>query len=303
MLQFDKKRLAPWLLLLTAAIWGMAFVAQRKGMEYAGPLTFNGLRFLLGALALVPFIIRYRSSVRPEAHWFNPRLLLHAAMASVALFLGSAFQQVGIVYTTAGKAGFITSCYIVLVPFYGLLTGNRPGMAYWSGTAIVLAGLFLLTRETDFNLRMGDMLVLISAVFWAMHIIVLGKVSALHHVVLLAFWQFIFAGFLSLVPGLLLEPFDGSMLLRGWWPLVYAGVFSAGIGFTLQVAGQKHVKPELTGLILSFEALFAVLGGFLVLGERLDVYALTGCALMLAGLLLAQYQRNTEQKCTSSTNE
>lgn len=205
--------------------------------------------------------------------------------------MGSAFQQLGIVYTTAGKAGFITSFYIVLVPLYGLLKGKQPGLVYWVGTAIVLAGLFLITRETDFSLRMGDMLVLISAVFWAMHILILGKISGMHNAILLAFWQFSFAGILSLTPGLILEPFDLARLVEGWWPLLYAGVFSAGIGFTLQVAAQKHVKPEYTGLILSSEAAFAVIGGYLILGERLERATLAGCALMLIGLLMAQYRK------------
>lgn len=291
----NKKRFAPWLLLLTAIIWGMAFVAQRKGMEYAGPLTFNGLRFILGATALFPFLMINQKHGRLSGLWLQPRLLLHAFLASIPLFLGSAFQQIGIVYTTAGKAGFITSFYIVLVPFYGLLKGNRPGMAYWMGTVVVLTGLFFLTRETDFSFRMGDMLVLISAVFWAMHIIILGKVSAIHNAILLAFWQFSFAGVFSLIPGIILEPIDASLLAQGWWPLIYAGVFSAGIGFTLQTAAQKYVKPEFTGLILSFEALFAVLGGFLILSERMDGVALSGCALMLVGLLLAQYQQDLVQ--------
>ena len=291
----NKKKTAPLLLLLTAAIWGLAFVAQRKGMEYAGPLTFNGLRFLLGALALTPYVILSEKSKNLSEKWLQPNLLFHAALASVALFMGSSFQQIGIVYTNAGKAGFITSFYIILVPLFGLLKGNRPGITYWTGTAIVLAGLFFITRESDFSLRMGDMLVLISAVFWAMHIIVLGKISGLHNAILLAFWQFTFAGFMSLTPGLILEPFDLTMIIEGWWPLVYAGVFSAGIGFTLQVAAQKHVKPEHTGLILSLEAAFAVLGGYLILNERMDEVALAGCALMLAGVLLAQYRKNTTE--------
>lgn len=283
-----RKTFAPWLLLLTSAIWGMAFVAQRKGMEFSGPLTFNGLRFLLGALVLVPFMLvqsSYRGQIK---QLFNPLLLMHGLLVSVALLLASAFQQIGIVYTTAGKAGFITSFYIVIVPFYGLLKGNRPGGVYWLGTTLVVAGLYLLTRETDFNLRMGDMLVLISAVFWAMHILIISKVSAVHNVTLLAFWQFVFAGLFSLLPGLLLEPFDGARLIRGWWPLVYAGIFSAGIGFTLQIAAQRHVKPEITGLILSLEAFFAVVGGYFILGERLDMTALSGCGLMLVGVILAQ---------------
>lgn len=288
-----REKTAPLLLLLTAAIWGMAFVAQRKGMEYVGPLTFNGLRFLLGALALTPFILFSKKTKSPEGQWLKPNLLFHATLASVALFMGSSFQQIGIVYTIAGKAGFITSFYIVLVPLYGLLKGNQPGVTYWTGTAIVLAGLFFITRESDFSLRMGDLLVLISAIFWAMHIIVLGKISGLHNVFLLAFWQFAFAGLMSLTPGLILEPFDLALIIKGWWPLVYAGVFSAGIGFTLQVAAQKHVKPEFTGLILSLEAAFAVIGGYLILNERMDKGALAGCVLMLSGVLLAQYRKNT----------
>ncbi len=286
----NKEKTAPLLLLLTAVIWGMAFVAQRKGMEYAGPLTFNGLRFMLGALALSPFIFFSKNHNYPYRNWFHPKLLFHAAMASMALFLGSAFQQLGIVYTTAGKAGFITSFYIVLVPLYGMLKGKQPGSVYWMGTAVVLAGLFLITRETDFSLRMGDMLVLISAVFWSMHILILGKISGMHNAILLAFWQFSFAGILSLSPGLILEPLDLARLLDGWWPLVYTGVFSAGIGFTLQVAAQKHVKPKYTGLILSLEAAFAVIGGYLILGERLEPTAVAGCVLMLIGLLMAQYR-------------
>ncbi len=275
------------LLLLAAFIWGFAFVAQRDGMNHLDPLTFNGIRFLLGA-ATVWLLIRLlqKKEVRNRV-WVRP-LLLHGIMAGVVLFIASFFQQLGIKYTTAGNAGFITSLYVLFVPLIGLFRLMRFGWNTWVGALAAVAGLYLLSVSGDFSMRTGDLLVLVSAVFWAFHVLVLDYVAPLHDFKHLAFLQFLTAGLLSLLPGLALETPAPIQIQMAWLPLLYTGVFSAGIGFTLQIAGQRKARADHSALILSLEAVFALLGGYLLLHETMGWKQLAGAALMLSGVVIAQ---------------
>lgn len=277
------------LLLIAALIWGFAFVAQRKGMESIGPLTFNGIRFLLGAatvFALIAFTQRKEKFRLPDK-----KLLLHGIMAGTALFVAASFQQLGILYTTAGNAGFITSLYILFVPAIGMLRRQYAPSRIWLGAIIATIGLYFLSMHGKMQMGIGDLLVLLSAVFWAMHLIVLSHIAPMHDFRWIAFLQFLFCGLLSIVPGLLLEPVSSAALVSAAYPILYAGIVSAGIGFTLQVAGQRKARADHAALILSLEAVFAAFGGFMLLSEKMNGMQLLGCGLMLAGVVYSQYQK------------
>lgn len=265
------------LLLLTAAVWGMAFTAQRAGMEHMGPMLFNALRFLLGTLVLVPF---FRTRV-------TSAMLLPAIAAGAVLFAGASLQQWGMVHTTASRAGFITGLYIVFVPLLGAVSGERETPAAWAGFALALAGLFLLSfREGLGSVNPGDVLVLLGAFAWASHVRLIGRLAGDHDPGGLALCQFVVCGLMSLAAAVLLgEPFRGAR--KAFIPLAYSGFLSVGLAFTLQVFAQKRVRPSEAGALMALEAVFAALGGWLILHETLTPVELSGCLLMLLGTLLA----------------
>lgn len=279
-------------LFVASMVWGLAFVAQRKGMEFSGPLTFNGLRFLLGTLTLLPLLLINKPKNGLKAAFSNKSLILGGIMAGTALFFAASFQQIGIIYTSAGNAGFITGFYIILVPVFALLKGKQTPSRSWLGALAALAGLYLLSIKGSDNLlsRQGDVLVLISAFFWAAHIMILSYVAPRHDFRLLAIIQYAFTALVSLLLAFVAEPFPSQLFGQpaNLLPLLYAGIMSVGIGFTLQVAGQRHARADIAGLILSTEAVFALLGGYLILNESMGTEALIGCGLMLGGILLAQ---------------
>lgn len=274
------------LLLLTAVIWGFAFVAQRSGMEHVGPYTFNAVRFLIGGLVLVPFLL-LTDRRRPATSDRRPALR-GGVLAGGVLFAAATLQQTGIAFTTAGKAGFITSLYVVLVPILGLALGHRPSAAVWVGAALSAAGLYFLTIQGGFRMAPGDLLVLMGAFLWAIHVLLIGRLSPGTDPARLAFVQFMTCAALSGMAALLLEVTTLADLRAALAPILYAGIMSVGVGYTLQVAAQRHARPADAAIILSLEAVFAVIGGRLLLGEQLTTRALFGCGLMLAGILISQ---------------
>jgi drug/metabolite transporter (DMT)-like permease len=275
------------LLLLTSAIWGFAFVAQRVGMEHLGPFVFNGIRFALGSLSLVPLIVTRRR--RPAASLAAaPRLLGWGLLAGAVLFGGASLQQMGIVYTTAGKAGFITGLYVVLVPLTGLLWGQRAGRGRWIGALLAAAGLYLLSVTGRFSIARGDLLVLFSAVFWAAHVQLIGWLSPKLDPLKLAAIQFAVCSLLSLAVSLVSETTRLDDVVQAAIPILYGGLASVGVAYTLQVVVQKTAHPAHAAILLSLESVFALIGGWLLLGETLGPRGLTGCALMLAGMLVSQ---------------
>lgn len=280
------------LLLLTAAIWGFAFVAQRMGMEYVGPFTFNGVRFLLGAAALVPLVWRLggRKGVEPapERKASARAYVLGGALAGAALFAGASLQQVGLVYTTAGKAGFITGLYVVLVPLLGLFFRQRPGAGTWVGVVLAAGGMYLLSVTETFSMAFGDFLVLLCALCFALHVLLIGYLSPLLESVRLSCLQFAVCGVLSLIVALAVEEITWAGLEAAMLPILYGGLFSVGVAYTLQVVAQRKAKPAHAAILLSMESVFAALGGYLMLGEVMDARALIGCGLMLAGMLASQ---------------
>ncbi len=293
-------RNANLLLMLAAAIWGFAFVAQRVGMRYVGPLTFNGVRFALGAIALVPLLMwsRRSGSAAPAEPCDRSLLFKGGLTAGVVLFFGATLQQYGVVYTTAGKAGFITGLYVVFVPLLGLAIGLKTSRFVWAGALIAAVGLYLLSARGLVGIDPGDGLVLLSALFWAAHVLVIGHLSRRVAPVRLAVVQFTVVSVLSLAGALIFETIELQALKDAALPILYAGLLSVAVAYTLQVVAQRRARPAHAAVILSFESVFAALGGWLVLGEGLSTRGLVGCALMLAGVLVAQADAGRAEKET-----
>ena len=280
------------LLLLTATIWGFAFVAQRAGMAYVGPFLFNGVRFALGSLVLVPLILRNRKNQNyTEDHSKEASVktvILGGGFAGLVLFIGASLQQVGIVYTTAGNAGFITGLYVVIVPILGLLWKQRPAAGTWIGAFLAAIGLYFLSITGKFVIAYGDFLELIGAFFWAGHVLILGWLSPRINPLKLAFTQFATCSLFSLIVAVLFEVISLQSLFQAAIPILYGGVLSVGVAYTLQVVAQQYAHPAHAAILLSLEAVFAAFGGWLLLDETLTMRGLFGCGLMLSGMLLSQ---------------
>jgi len=283
------------LLLLAAVIWGFAFVAQRVGMEYVGPFGFNGVRFALGGLALLPLLFRsgWRNRETPSydgGAYSLPRLG-GGLLAGLVLFCGASFQQVALVYTTAGNAGFITGLYVVLVPIIGMALGHRTHAGAWIGAALAAVGLYLLSVADPWTISPGDLLVLIGAFFWAGHVHLIGWLSPRQDPLKIAFLQYAACAGLSLTISAAIEHNTLSRYLAAAIPILYGGILSVGVAYTLQVVAQKEARPAHAAIILSLEAVFAAIGGWIILSETLTARAITGCALMFCGMLLSQLWR------------
>ncbi len=278
------------LLLLTAMIWGFAFVAQRQGMEYLKPFTFNFARFIVGATSLLPVFLFLRNRQHNEKRQpiFSKIAITGGFFLGGALFLGASFQQVGIIYTTAGKAGFITGLYVILVPLLGLLWKQQTYWGIWLGALVATVGMFLLSVTEDFTISKGDLLVLGSAFFWAAHVQLISYFSKQCDVLLLSLFQFLFCALFSLF---IASGYEEILLVNIWaarGSLFVTGVLSVGIAYTLQTVTQQGTHPAHAAIILSLESVFAAVGGYLFLHEYLTLRAFLGCTLMLTGMLISQ---------------
>jgi drug/metabolite transporter (DMT)-like permease len=280
-------------LLLTAAIiWGTAFVAQRVGMDHVGPFTFNGLRFALGALSLLPLLYIFRGqpaaseNILPSAS--RGLFVSGSLLAGLALFAGASLQQVGLVYTTAGKAGFITGLYVIIVPLMGLIWRQKPSAGTWLGAILAAMGLYFLSVTERLTIEFGDLLNLIGAIFWAAHVLIIAWLSPRIQPIRLAFWQFIACSLMSLLTALIFEEIDWGGIQAAAIPILYGGLVSVGVAYTLQVVAQRDAHPAHAAILLSMECPFAALGGWLILSEVLGLRGLLGSGLMLAGMLLSQ---------------
>ena len=280
------------LLLLTAAIWGFAFVAQSVGMDYVQPFTFTAARSLIGGIVLLPFIfIRAqktgRTSEEKSASW--KQALPGGIICGVLLCIASNLQQIGIQYTTVGKAGFITALYIVLVPVCGLFLRKRVQPKVWLAVLIAVAGLYLLCMtDGSFSLQKGDLLVLACALGFTIHILVIDHFSPLVDGIKMSCIQFFTCSILSAVCMALFETVNVSNLLHAWIPILYAGILSSGVGYTLQIIGQKGLNPTMASLLMSLESVFSVLAGWIFLHQALSGRELSGCILMFAAIVLVQ---------------
>jgi drug/metabolite transporter (DMT)-like permease len=280
------------LLLTTAIIWGFAFVAQRVGMDYVGPFTFNGIRFAIGSLSLLPLVAMSRE--QPAAtHKILPSpglktTLWGGSALGLALFSGASLQQVGLVYTTAGKAGFITGLYVIIVPLLGLFWRQQPRIGTWIGAVLAAIGLYFLSVTGEFTIELGDLLVLIGAFFWAAHVLIIGWLSPRINPVKLAFSQYVACSILSLMTAFVIEDITMLSIFQAAIPILYGGLLSVGIAYTLQVVAQRDAHPAHAAILLSLESVFAAIGGWLILGEIISARGLFGCGLMLSGMMLSQ---------------
>jgi len=279
-------------LLLAAIIWGFAFVAQRVGMEFVGPFTYNGVRFSLGVAVLLPFLFFRSNGNEPliiYSHNADKRkIIIGSLMTGLFLFGGVALQQLGLQSTTASKAGFITGLYVVFVPIAGLFFGQRSHLLMWIGAIISVAGLYLLSINHEFRIDPGDILVLYCAIIFTFHVLFISWLSPLMDSYLLAIIQFSVCALLNLVIAFGAEPVNLHSIIQAWVPIAYGGLFSVGVAYTLQVVAQKTAHPAYASIILSLEAVFAAIGGWLILHEQLTTRMLAGCALMLVGMVIVQ---------------
>jgi drug/metabolite transporter (DMT)-like permease len=319
------------LLLLTAGIWGFGFVAQRSGMEYVGPFAFNGIRFMLGSLSLLPLILvlnrgrgknggpAARQPVR------SGRFFRYSLAAGACLFIAVTLQQLGIMFTTAGNAGFITGLYVVLTPIFGICLGRKTGKATWLGALFTLGGLYFLSAAGHLDrINPGDVITAVSAVFWAFHVLLIDALVRRIDPLVLSSGQFSVCGVFSLAAAFIIEPSMGPLAewlspgltktgLFAWTdlpallagirgdpggilspdsliPLLYGGLASVGIAYTLQAVAQRDAPPAHATIILCFEGSFAALGGFLLLAEPVGRWTMLGFVLMLCGMLITQWE-------------
>jgi drug/metabolite transporter (DMT)-like permease len=307
------------LLMLTAGIWGFGFVAQRSGMEYVGPFAFNGIRFILGSLSLLPLIFFRAKEPAPIK-----KISLYSLAAGSCLFLAVLLQQLGIMFTTAGNAGFITGFYVVLTPIFGIFLGRKTGPATWLGSVFTLTGLyFLCAIDNRGSINPGDIIVLVSAVFWACHVLLIDRLVQNIDPIVLSSGQFAVCGILMLIGTFLVEPHVAPIVEKlnpvlletgtfAWLPLtvlvngisagtiafpvnaiipiLYGGLGSVGIAYTLQAVAQRDAPPAHATIILCFEGCFAAIGGALLLSEKTSIWTLLGFVLMFAGMLVTQWE-------------
>lgn len=283
------------ILILAAAIWGFAFVYQRIVMEYLGPFSYNGVRFALGTLILLPVLWLRAKKKKPMLYNKHRsdrlKILIGTLVTGLLLFGGVSLQQLGLQTTTAGKAGFLTGLYVVLVPFVGMVFGQRSTFFMWIGAMLSLAGLYLLSITQGFYIDPGDKLVLLCALVFTFHVLLIGWLSPLMDSFLLAVIQFAICALLSLIFAFTTETVTLNSIIQAWIPIAYGGILSVGIAYTLQVIAQKTAHPAYASIILSMEAVFAVLGGWLMLHELLTLRMLIGCGLMLVGMIVVQIRK------------
>ena len=281
------------LLTLTALIWGTAFVAQSLGMDYLGPFTFNGVRNFVAAVGLLPviaFLRRRQGKAEARGAAGNSRKMLWVGgvLCGLALGVASSLQQIGIQFTTVGKAGFLTALYIVIVPLLGLLLKKRVALPVWVSVVIAAAGTYLLSIQEDFTIAVGDLFVILCAVCFSVHILLVDRFSPSVNGVELSCIQFLVAGVFSTIVAFLVETPNVQDILRSWGPILYTGLISSGVGYTLQILGQKDTPPAVASLIMSLESVFAALSGWLLLGQGMTGREAVGCALVFAAVVLAQ---------------
>ena len=289
------------LLLITAAIWGFGFVAQRAGMPHMGPFLFSGIRFAMGALFLAPFLVvscarkkaagaqpDHKNPIHKETENGLGRMISDGCLVGSFLFMGVTLQQVGLVYTTAGNAGFITGLYVVIVPIAGLFFGLRVALGTWIGVCMAGVGLYFLSVTDQFTISFGDILEFAGAFFWAGHVIVADRVLKRMDPLMLATIQFLFCSVLSMAAALFFEEISMEGISGAAIPLLYGGFGSVGIAYTLQLVAQRHAAPAHVVIILCLETVFAAFGGWLILGEELSARAIFGAGLMLLGMIVSQ---------------
>lgn len=291
----NKNLLGSAQLMLAAFIWGSAFVAQAEGMNHVGPLTFLSVRFFIGGAVLIPVIIfrnviyknnpNYRKGQKGGA----AALLLGGIICGLLLTIASGFQQVGLLYTSVGNAGFITTLYVVFVPLCGIFFRKLPSFNIWIAVIIATVGLYLLCMTDGLKLGLGDTLILICAICYTAHIMVVDRFAEKVDPIKLSCMQFLTVGVVALPLALIFETPSMNEIFSAWLPILYAGVLSSGVAFTLQVVAQRYTEPTIAAITMSFESVFAVLSGCVVLGDIPSPREWFGCGIMFAAIILAQF--------------
>ena len=291
------------LLLLAAAIWGSAFVAQSVGMDYIGPFTFSAVRNTIGFLVLIPVSIisqkKWPENAKGHRFGISKQTLIGGIICGVVLCASSNFQQCGMVYTTVGKSGFITALYIVFVPVFGIFLKKKTTWRTWISVVLAVIGLYLLCMKgTDLTLNVGDGLMLICAMLFACHILTVDRFIEGADSVTMSCIQFGVTAAISTVLMFVFEEPEIAPITQAWLPILYAGILSSGVAFTLQIITQRHLNPVVAALIMSMESVFSVLSGWLVLGEWMSMREMFGCILMFTAIILAQLpgRKNAELK-------
>lgn len=286
------------ILLTTAFIWGTSFVSQKLGMNYIEPLTFGASRFLLGALALIPVILIFDTLNKKKKNdettesnknkYNNKDLIIGGVLCGIAIFFGASFQQIGLVSTTVGKAGFITALYIVLVPIFGLFMRKKINLFTWVGVILSVFGLYLLCIQEDFSIQKGDAIVLAGTAFWALQIIIVdiyvNRVDSLK----LSLVQFITAGVLSTIAAIVFENPSIASIIDCAGPILYTAIMVVGVAYTLQIVGQRYTNPTISAIIMSLESVFSAISGVIFLNESMNIKELIGCAFMFLAVIITQ---------------
>ncbi len=292
---------ADFLMLITAMIWGTAFVAQRIGMDNIGPFLFTGLRFALGALALLPLVMYQGRTAARHEPFLQRGLILGGLSMGLALTLGINLQQVGLLFTSVTNSGFITGLYVIVVPLLGLAIGHKTGLGTWLGAFLAVAGMALLSIGEDFTVASGDWIQLAGAFVWGVHVLLVSFFVSRHDAIRLAFLQFATCAVVSLLLALIFEDINPASIWLAGPALIYGGLFAVAVGYTLQVVAQKHAIASHAAIILSLEAVFAAIAGALFLEESLTLRGFMGCVLMFIGMLAAQlWPRKPEPLATAA---
>lgn len=295
------------LLLLTAFIWGMAFVAQKVGMDYVGPFGFNSIRSLIGATVLLPVIFvldRKRAKMNiKKATWKQKELWIGGILCGIFLCAGSTLQQFALIGSPVGKVGFITALYILFVPILGLFLKKHVGKKVWFGVVLAVIGMYLLCMTEGFSLAPSDFMTLLCAFAFSFQILTIDHFSPKVDGVRMSCIQFLVCGVICFIPMMITEAPKITDILQGWAPILYAGVLSCGVAYTLQIVAQKHAEPTIASLLMSLESVFSVIGGWLILGQVLSRREMIGCALMFGAVILAQLPEKMRGNSSEGVND
>lgn len=282
----------PLMLLMAAAIWGFAFVAQSSAMDKVGPFTFLAMRSVLGSLILVPVILIKDKLVKKKdsvaEHEDMSKLWLGGFLCGIALCAASGLQQLGICYTTASKSGFLTAMYILIVPLLGIFFKKKVSLKIWLCVIVAVVGMYLLCVKEGFSINIGDVLTFICAIFFSIQIMIVDYYSPIVDGVKLSCIQFLVTAVISGILMFIFEKPSVNEIVSAWIPIVYAGVCSSGIAFTLQILGQKYTEPAVASLVMSFESVFATIGGILILKEYPGVQEWVGIGLLFVAIMASQ---------------
>ena len=283
----NKKRVRGEIFLrITAIIWGLSFISQKLGMNHLGPFTFIASRLLLGSVVLVPVFLLLDRWLPEE--YDNKHILPLGLLFGTVLFFAISTQQYGLQYTTAGKSAFITALYILFVPLIGRMFKKPVGTLQWIGAIVGTIGLYLLSIQSGFYMQFGDLITVVSSLFWSIHILLIDHFAKRLDGVRLSAIQFFIAGVLNLIVALFVEDVWGSNYIASIWPILFSGVIVVGGAYTFQILGQRTVNPATASLIMSFEAVVAVIAGMLLLNETMTLRELIGCAIMFGAIILSQ---------------